>query len=149
VGELEHDVAAPVDPGARHRAVQVIFAEDLVARREGDRAGGLGVHPERAGGQARRVDPAEPPGRQGDRDDLFTAVERLGAEGEPDPDGGPGGTRQGQAHGGARTGGEQGSTVCHLASQVSMTLNVTQRSWSITAFLSSGRALPVLGCPKR
>jgi hypothetical protein len=126
VREVEHDVAVPVEAGRGHRPVQVVLAEDLVAGRDRDRAGGLGVHPERAGRQARRVDPAEPPGREGDRDDLLPTVECHRVQGEPHPGGRRGGgAGKGQSRGGARTGGEQGSTAGHEASYVSMTLNVT------------------------
>ena len=41
------------------------------------------MHPERAGGQAGRVDRTEMGGVQGDRDDLLAAVEHLGIEPEP------------------------------------------------------------------
>jgi len=74
------------------------------------------VHPEGAAGQAGRIDPAEPAGGEGERGDLFATVEGLRVEGEPDPGAGmaaglSGRARQGQPGGGARAGGEYGTTA--------------------------------------
>jgi hypothetical protein len=83
VAQLEHDVAAVVEPGGGHHAVQVVLAEDELAGGERDRAGCLGVHAEGAGRQAGPVDRPQPRRVEGHRGDLLTAVEHLRVEPEP------------------------------------------------------------------
>ena len=114
VGQLEHDVAPVVEPGGGHRTVEVVLAEDLVAGGDRDRAGRLGVHPEGAGGQAGRVDRAEPGGVEGDRGDLLATVEHLRVERESHAVGrvaaGVGGGAGQQRTGGGRAGGQKRAT---------------------------------------
>jgi hypothetical protein len=76
VAERQHDVPAPVEPCAGDGPVEV------VRHGAGDRIGGGGVHAERAGRQARRVDRPEPGRAQGEGGDLFAAVERHRVEDE-------------------------------------------------------------------
>ena len=112
VAQREHDVPVAVEPGGGHRPVEVV-PHDLAAG--GDRAGGFGVHAERAGRQARRVDRPEPGRVEGDRGDLLATVERLRVEDETHAVGSVavGGCDAGQRQTGGRTraGGQHGATT--------------------------------------
>ena len=107
-------------------SVKVVLAEDPVAGRDGDRAGRLGVHAEGAGGQAGRIDPAQPGGVEGDRGDLFATVEHLRIECEAHAVGwvtaGVGADAGHERTSGGRAGSQERATGdgrCHVDSFVS------------------------------
>jgi hypothetical protein len=111
VAQFQDDVPTSVELCVGHGPVEV------VRHGAGDRIGGGGVHAERAGGQARRVDRSESRGAEGERDDLLTTVECHCIENEIHAGGvaivGVGGTGQRQTGGRTSSGGQHSTAAEH------------------------------------